>query len=160
MNPFWCNRSVVSQSIVFQASTSLCNVSHKTASTASSTLCWLSFMAFLSIMEIAALCPADSPFDSAQGRLGERAHLTRLFLPASDRLSSFFIRRPPSLRLALIPQLLPLSQRQFNLYFAILEVHPHRDQRQPFLLRLPDQLADFFFVHEQLAIAQRRVVVD
>src|ERR1700726_3662687 len=68
-----------------------------------------------------------------------------LILPASDGFPRFFIRRSPPLRLPLIPQLLAFSQRQLNLYFAVLEVHPHRNQRQSLLLRLADQLLDFFF---------------
>jgi hypothetical protein len=82
-----------------------------------------------------------------------------LLLPSSDRVSRFFVRRPTPLRLPFIPELLALGQRELHFYFAALEVHPHRDQRQSLLLSLADQLADFFFVHEQFAGAEGGVVV-
>src|SRR4051794_40765720 len=69
--------------------------------------------------------------------------------PAIDRLASFFVRRSPSLGLALVPELLPFCQRKFNLHSTIFEVHPGRDQRQPFLLRLADELLYLVAMHQQ-----------
>ena len=87
--------------------------------------------------------------------------LPRLLLPASaDGVSGFFIGCSTAFGFALVPQLLAFGQRQLNFHFTVLEVHADGDQRESFLLGLADQLADFFFVHKQLAGAQRGVVVD
>ncbi len=83
-----------------------------------------------------------------------------LLLPASDCFPSFFVGRPSPLGFAFIPELLAFGEGQFNFYFAVLEVHADGDQRQSLLLGFADQLADFFFVHEQLAGAERGVVVN
>ncbi len=83
-----------------------------------------------------------------------------LLLPASDGFPRFFVRGPAAFGFAFVPELFSFGQRQFNFYFAILEVHSDGNQRQPFLLGFADQLADFFFVHEQLAGAQGGVVVN
>src|ERR1700722_454633 len=55
--------------------------------------------------------------------------LKPLCLPtASNGVSGFLVRRPPSLRLPLVPELLAFGQRQLNFYFAVLEVHPNGNQ--------------------------------
>ena len=79
---------------------------------------------------------------------------------ARDRLSRFFVGGAPPLGLALVPQLLAFGQSELHLHSAVLEVHPRGDQGQSLLLRLADQLADLFAVHQQLASPQRGVVED
>jgi hypothetical protein len=96
----------------------------------------------------------------AKASFGEMKNF-RLGLPTSaDRFSRFFIRRPPSFGLALVPELLAFGQSQFHLDPAVLKVQPRRDQGQALLLGLADQLANLFAMHQQLAGAQRGVVED
>ena len=83
-----------------------------------------------------------------------------LLLAAPNRFPSFLIRRPSSLGLPFVPKLLAFGQGQLHFHFAVLEVHADWDQRQSLLLGFTDQLADFFFVHQQLTGAQRGVVMD
>src|SRR5439155_24424044 len=77
-----------------------------------------------------------------------------------DSLSCLAVCGSAPLGLAFVPELLALGHRKFNLYSAIFEVHTRGDERQPPLLRFTDQLANFFFMHEQLAGTQRSVVED
>ena len=85
---------------------------------------------------------------------------TRLGFPASaDGISGFFVGGAAAFGFAFIPELFAFGQGQFDFYFAILEIHADGDQRQSLLLGFADQLADFFFVHEQLAGAEWSVVV-
>ena len=77
-----------------------------------------------------------------------------------DRFSRFLVRGLAAFSFTLVPQLLAFGQRDFNFYFTVLEIHPGGDQSQSTLLRLADQLADLFFMHQQLARAQRGVIKD
>src|SRR5207247_7813397 len=77
-----------------------------------------------------------------------------------DSLSFLAVLCSAPLGLSFVPDLLAFGQREFNLYSAIFEVHTRGDERQPPLLRFTDQLANFFFMHEQLAGTQRSVVED
>ena len=77
-----------------------------------------------------------------------------------DRFSRFFVRSIAPLGFAFIPELLAFGQRYLNLYFTVLEVHPGGDECQPALLGFADQLADLFFMYQELAGAQGRVVKD
>ena|SRR5579862_6672350 len=84
-----------------------------------------------------------------------------LSVPSSrNRLARFFIGRASALRLTLIPKLFAFCQRKFNLYSTIFEIHPRRNEREPLLLRLADQLADLFPMHEQFSSAQRSMIKD
>ena len=67
-------------------------------------------------------------------------------------------RRAAAFGFALVPKLFAFGKGELQLDLAVLEVKPRRDQGQSLLLRFADKLADFFFVHEQLAGAQRGVV--
>src|SRR5829696_4708199 len=60
--------------------------------------------------------------------------------------------------LPLVVGLLALRQRERGLDLAVLEVQVERDERQPALLDLADQLVDLAPVHEHLALAARGVV--
>src|SRR3954465_12587426 len=53
---------------------------------------------------------------------------------------------------------LALRQREGGLDLAVLEVQVERDQGQPALPGLPDQLLDLGPVHQDLPLAPRRVV--
>src|SRR6476646_5159638 len=58
----------------------------------------------------------------------------------------------------LVVGLLALRQREGGLDLAVLEVQVERDEREPALLDLADQLVDLGPVHEHLALAPRGVV--
>src|SRR5687768_3554302 len=58
----------------------------------------------------------------------------------------------------LVVGLLALREREGGLDAAVLEVQVERDEREPALLDLPDQLVDLAAVHEDLALAPRGVV--
>src|SRR3954469_18366913 len=58
----------------------------------------------------------------------------------------------------LVVGLLALRERERGLDLAVLEVQVQRDEREPALLDLPDQLVDLAAVHEHLALATRGVV--
>lgn len=73
-----------------------------------------------------------------------------LFSSAGDGFPGFLVSGSAPLRFALIPLLLSFRKRKFYFDPAVLEVHAGRNQRQPFLLGLPDQLPYFFFVNQQL----------
>src|SRR3954453_15605850 len=60
--------------------------------------------------------------------------------------------------LPLVVGLLATGQRESGLDLAVLEVQVERDERQPALLGLADQLVDLGAVHEHLALAPRGVV--
>src|SRR3712207_3970036 len=60
--------------------------------------------------------------------------------------------------LPLVVGLLALRQRQRGLDLAVLEVQVQRDERQPALLGLADELLDLGPVHQHLALAARGVV--
>src|SRR5579864_2270343 len=77
-----------------------------------------------------------------------------------DRFPCLFIRRSPPLRFTLVPELLALGQSQLHFDSPILEVHSSWNQRQALLLRLADQLANFFAMHQQLSRAQGSMIKD
>src|SRR3954470_1903249 len=60
--------------------------------------------------------------------------------------------------LPLVVGLLAAGQREGGLDLAVLEVQVERDERQPALLGLADELVDLGAVHEHLALASRGVV--
>src|SRR5438552_18456996 len=68
-------------------------------------------------------------------------------------------------RLALVVVLLALRQPDLDLDLVPFEVHPERNERQPALGGLADQLADLGFVQEQLprpgglVVLERRLLV-
>src|SRR5207248_11452779 len=73
--------------------------------------------------------------------------------PLLDRCARLPIGVPPLDCFALVVFLLPLRQADCDLHAAVLEVHPHRDERHPFLDRLPHQLQDFVAVQQPLSAA-------
>ncbi|SRR6266487_5302167 len=79
---------------------------------------------------------------------------------SSNRFSCFFVRSPSPFGFTLVPELLAFSQRKFNLYSAVLEVHSRWDESQAFLLGLADQLTELFFMHQEFPRAQGSMVVD
>src|SRR5436305_635545 len=74
-----------------------------------------------------------------------------------DSLTSFLVGGLAALGLALVPELLALGERDFTFYFPAAEVEAGGDERESLLLRLADELAQLFFMDEQLARAQRGV---
>src|SRR3954470_1236922 len=60
--------------------------------------------------------------------------------------------------LPLVVGLLAAGERERGLDLAVLEVQVERDERQPALLGLADELVDLGAVHEHLALAARGVV--
>ena len=56
--------------------------------------------------------------------------------------------------------MLAFGQGEFNFHSAVLEVHPGGDEGEALLLGLADELANFFFVDQQLAGAQGGMVED
>src|SRR5580765_3800903 len=80
--------------------------------------------------------------------------------PACHCFPCFLVRRATPLRLPLVPQLLAFGQSKFDLHSAVLEVHANGYQGEPLRLGLADQLANLFFMHQQLAGPQRSMVVN
>src|SRR3990172_5936059 len=60
----------------------------------------------------------------------------------------------------LVVRLLPLAEPDLDLGDVPAEIHPQRDQRESLLLHAGDQFPDLFPVEQELAVADRVVVVD
>src|SRR3954452_10623292 len=89
-----------------------------------------------------------------QGGRGSAAALHE----ATERLLDLAARIALGHVVPLVVGVLALRQRQRGLDLAVLEVQVERDEREPTLLGLADQLVDLAAVHEHLALAARRVV--
>ena len=82
------------------------------------------------------------------------------FSAARDGLSRFFVGGFATLSLALVPSLLTLGQSDLYFHPAVAKIQARRDQRQPLLMRLTDQLVQLGTVNQELSGAQRFMVED
>src|SRR5581483_2109848 len=82
------------------------------------------------------------------------------FAGARDGFAGFAIGGAAALGFALVPELLAAGEGHFHFHPAVLKVHACGDEREAALLGFADQLAEFLGVDQELAGAQRVVVVD
>ena len=83
------------------------------------------------------------------------------FLPAFDRSLDLATGFAGLDAFAPVVLFLAFRERQLDLRPALFrKINPQRDEGEPFLLRLPDQLVDFLPMQQQLAGAQGIVIHD
>src|ERR1700745_272171 len=79
-------------------------------------------------------------------------------LPSGDCFPCFAIERASAFGFAPVPKLLSFSQCKFDFHPPVFEVDAGGDEGQSLCLGLANQFADFIFMHQQLASAQRLMI--
>src|SRR5215472_1260245 len=80
------------------------------------------------------------------------------FATAGDGFAGLFVGRAAALGFALVPELFAFGEGEFDLDSSVLEVHASGDKGESALLGFAHQLAQLFFMDQELAGAQRCVI--